>query len=136
MISDSEEKAIREENVMVISDSEEKAIREENAMVISDSEASPEVPVLVDVEEDYEIGAMIGKGAFSVVYRAENRITGEIVAIKKLRDSGLVAKKEIEILKRLKHDNIISLKALRYSDENKPCLVLEFMDYDLLSLAN
>lgn len=64
VISYSEEekaKVIREENAMVLSDSE--ASPEENAMVLSDSKASPEVPVLVDLE-DYKIGAMVGKGAF------------------------------------------------------------------------
>ncbi|CAN6807469.1 unnamed protein product [Brassica oleracea] len=135
VISYSEEekaKVIREENAMVLSDSE--ASPEENAMVLSDSKASPEVPVLVDLE-DYKIGAMVGKGAFSEVYRAENRITGEIVALKMLRDSDLPTR-EIEILKRLKHDNIIALKALHISDASNPCLVLEFMDFDLLSLAN
>lgn len=59
-----------------------------------------------------------------------------------LRDSDL-ATREIEILKRLKHDNIIALKALHISGNTKLSSELRILpgsqillDFDLLSLAN
>lgn len=55
----------------------------------------------------------LGSGSYAVVYKAKNRETDEIIALKKLRfgfdDQGLPSStlREISLLKELKHDNIV-----------------------------
>jgi serine/threonine protein kinase len=55
----------------------------------------------------------VGEGTYGVVYKAKNRETGDIVALKKIRlereDEGVpsTAIREISLLKELQHDNIV-----------------------------
>lgn len=55
----------------------------------------------------------LGSGSYAVVYKAKNRETDEIIALKKLRfgfdDQGLPSStlREISLLKELRHDNIV-----------------------------
>lgn len=55
----------------------------------------------------------IGEGTYGVVYKARDRNTGQIVALKKIRleaeDEGVpsTAIREISLLKELAHDNIV-----------------------------
>jgi hypothetical protein len=61
----------------------------------------------------YERLHELGSGSYAVVYRARNRESGEIVALKKLRfgfdDQGLPPStlREIALLKELRHPNIV-----------------------------
>jgi len=61
----------------------------------------------------YERLQELGSGSYAVVYRARNRESGEIVALKKLRfgfdDQGLPPStlREIALLKELRHPNIV-----------------------------
>ncbi|GAU30296.1 hypothetical protein TSUD_385170 [Trifolium subterraneum] len=64
----------------------------------------------------FEIGKLLGHGTFAKVYYAKNIKTGEGVAIKvidkeKILKGGLVAhiKREISILRRVRHPNIVQL---------------------------
>lgn len=64
----------------------------------------------------YAIGAEIGKGAYAVVRQGVNRATGRRVAMKVYEKSRLSnpqrkanVKKEISILKRLKHPHVVGL---------------------------
>ncbi|XP_022761411.1 CBL-interacting serine/threonine-protein kinase 14-like [Durio zibethinus] len=64
----------------------------------------------------YEIGKLLGCGAFAKVYHARNVRTGQSVAIKavskqKVFKGGFVAqvKREIDIMRRLRHPNIVKL---------------------------
>ena len=63
--------------------------------------------------ERYVVGQEIGRGSYGVVYKALNTLTGETVAIKKIRlekeDDGVpsTAIREISLLKNLKHPNIV-----------------------------
>ena len=58
-----------------------------------------------------------------MVHKAVNTITGEIVAIKKIRlereDDGVpsTAIREISLLKNLKHPNVVELKEVLFSKE-------------------
>lgn len=78
----------------------------------------------------------IGEGTYGVVYKARDKITNEIVAVKKIRldheDEGLpsTAVREISLLKRLSHPNIVNMKEV-VSTENKLNLVFEYVDCDL-----
>lgn len=85
--------------------------------------------------------AVLGHGAYGVVCSCLNRETSETVAIKKIGDvfsHNLIALRtlrEMQILRKIKHHNIISLKDVMLSSP-KPgfqqvYLVQELMDFDL-----
>lgn len=63
--------------------------------------------------EKYHILNAIGEGAFGKVFKGRKKKTGQIVALKFITKRGKSEKdinnlrQEIEILKRLKHENII-----------------------------
>lgn len=80
----------------------------------------------------------IGEGTYGVVYKATEKATGAIVALKKIRleveDEGVpsTALREISLLKELHHQNIVDLKDVEHS-ESPPrlYLVFEWLDQDL-----
>ena len=61
----------------------------------------------------YEKVEKIGEGTYGVVYRARDRITGEVIALKKIRleqeEEGVpsTAIREISLLKELQHNNVV-----------------------------
>ncbi|KAK1351421.1 putative serine/threonine-protein kinase [Heracleum sosnowskyi] len=85
----------------------------------------------------------IGQGTYSSVYRARDVETGKIVALKKVRfnnfrpDSVRFMAREIIILRRLDHPNIMKLEGIIASKFS--CiiyLVFEYMDHDLAGLLS
>ncbi|KAK4792085.1 hypothetical protein SAY86_022520 [Trapa natans] len=99
----------------------------------------------------------IGEGTYGQVYMAREKGTGEIVALKKIRMENeregfpITAIREIKILKRLNHENVIKLKEVVTSPEpekdeqGRPegnkykggiYMVFEYMDHDLTGLAD
>lgn len=86
--------------------------------------------------EKYQKIEKIGEGTYGVVYKARNRLTGELVALKKIRleaeDEGIpsTAIREISILKELQHNNIVRLHDVIHT-EKKLTLVFEYLDLDL-----
>ncbi|XP_041008740.1 cyclin-dependent kinase C-1-like isoform X1 [Juglans microcarpa x Juglans regia] len=99
----------------------------------------------------------IGEGTYGQVYMAREIRTGEIVALKKIRMDNekegfpITAIREIKILKKLHHENVIKLKEIVTSpgpetdeqgnqDGNKfkggIYMVFEYMDHDLTGLAD
>lgn len=82
--------------------------------------------------DKYELGKLLGYGAFAKVYHARNIRTGQSVAIKavskqKVLKSGLTAhiKREISILRRLRHPHIVRLFEV-LATQTKIYFVLEF----------
>ncbi|KAN0012296.1 hypothetical protein ACTFIU_007594 [Dictyostelium citrinum] len=81
---------------------------------------------------NYLLGKTIGSGTSSKVKIGTNIITGKQYAIKITKPKRIKERKEIEreisILKRLKHDNIIQLHDAIYEDEvGRICLILELV---------
>ncbi|KAK1376089.1 putative serine/threonine-protein kinase [Heracleum sosnowskyi] len=84
----------------------------------------------------------IGQGTYSNVYKAKDLITGKIVALKKVRFDNLEPKsikfmaREILVLKKLDHPNVIKLEGLVTSRMSSSLyLVFEYFDHDLAGLA-
>jgi hypothetical protein len=86
--------------------------------------------------ERYQKLEKVGEGTYGVVYKAKDRMTGEIVALKKIRleaeDEGIpgTAIREIALLKELQHPNVVRLYDVVHT-EKKLTLVFEFLDLDL-----
>lgn len=84
----------------------------------------------------------IGQGTYSSVYKARDLETGKIVALKKVRfvnmdpESVRFMAREIHILRRLDHPNVMKLEGLVTSRVSCSLyLVFEYMEHDLSGLA-
>jgi len=78
----------------------------------------------------------IGEGTYGIVYKAKDKKSSELLALKKIRleaeDEGIpsTAIREISLLKQLQHPNIVRLYDVVHT-EKKLTLVFEFLDQDL-----
>ncbi|GFP95078.1 probable serine/threonine-protein kinase at1g09600 [Phtheirospermum japonicum] len=84
----------------------------------------------------------IGQGTYSSVYRARDLETGKVVALKKVRfvnmdpESVRFMAREILVLRRLDHPNVMKLEGLVTSRvSGNLYLVFEYMEHDLAGLA-
>ncbi|KAK8306502.1 hypothetical protein V6Z12_D03G132400 [Gossypium hirsutum] len=84
----------------------------------------------------------IGQGTYSNVYKARDLLTGKIVALKKVRFDNLEPEslkfmaREILVLRKLDHPNVIKLEGLVTSRMSSSLyLVFEYMEHDLAGLA-
>ncbi|EPS63681.1 hypothetical protein M569_11103, partial [Genlisea aurea] len=91
--------------------------------------------------ESFEKLDKIGQGTYSSVYRARDLETGKIVALKKVRFSNMDPEsvrfmaREILILRRLDHPNIMKLEGLVTSRvSGNLYLVFQYMEHDLAGL--
>jgi len=86
--------------------------------------------------DQYEKVEKIGEGTYGVVYKARDRLTNEMIALKKIRleqeDEGVpsTAIREISLLKEMQHGNIVRLQDVVHS-EKRIYLVFEYLDLDL-----
>ncbi|XP_073300468.1 probable serine/threonine-protein kinase At1g54610 [Primulina huaijiensis] len=85
----------------------------------------------------------IGQGTYSNVYKARDAISGKIVALKKVRFDNLEPEsvrfmaREILILRRLDHPNVVKLHGLVTSRMSCSLyLVFDYMEHDLAGLAS
>ncbi|CAL1591797.1 unnamed protein product [Knipowitschia caucasica] len=80
------------------------------------------------VEEVYALGAELGRGATSVVYRCEEKQTQKPYAVKVLKKTidKKIVRTEIGVLLRLSHPNIIELKEI-FETDTDIALVLELV---------
>lgn len=83
-----------------------------------------------EVETDYVVGDLLGKGSFGSVYVGTHRETQELVAVK-IMDRGRIKSTSIErewtVLEHLgKHENVVEFKGA-YATSKEVCFVLEIM---------
>lgn len=90
------------------------------------------------IQDFYQFGKELGSGAYSVVLEARNKKTGEMVAVKCIDlntleveatpgvDPLLPLKREIKIMKKVTHANVIRLFEV-FVDEEKFYMVMELM---------
>ncbi|XP_041103201.1 cyclin-dependent kinase 13-like isoform X2 [Polyodon spathula] len=99
--------------------------------------------------DKFEILGITGEGTYGQVYKAKDKDTAEMVALKKVRLDNekegfpITAIREIKILRQLNHKSIINMKeivtdkedALDFKkDKGAFYLVFEYMDHDLMGL--
>ncbi|KAI9138268.1 kinase-like domain-containing protein [Paraphysoderma sedebokerense] len=91
--------------------------------------------------DNYEKLNRIEEGAYGVVYRAKDRNTGEIVALKKLKlekeQNGfpVTSLREIHTLLMAKHPNIVDVREIAVGESlTSIFIVMEFVEHDLKSL--
>ncbi|KAJ7993234.1 hypothetical protein DPEC_G00270330 [Dallia pectoralis] len=82
----------------------------------------------VSLEEFYTMGPELGRGATSVVFRTEEKLTQEPYAAKVLKKTidKKIVRTEIGVLLRLSHPNIIRLKEI-FETETDIALILELV---------
>ncbi|XP_063697141.1 glycogen synthase kinase-3 beta-like isoform X3 [Culicoides brevitarsis] len=91
-------------------------------------------------EVSYTDTKIIGNGSFGVVFQAKLCDTGELVAIKKVLQDKRFKNRELQIMRRLEHCNIVKLKYFFYSsgekkDEVYLNLVLEYIPETVYKVA-
>uniref|UniRef100_A0AA96NG61 [RNA-polymerase]-subunit kinase n=1 Tax=Phyllostachys edulis TaxID=38705 RepID=A0AA96NG61_PHYED len=98
------------------------------------------IPLKADSFEKLE---KVGQGTYSSVFRARDLDTGKIVALKKVRfdnfepESVRFMAREIQILRRLDHPNVMKLEGLITSRLSCSLyLVFEYMEHDLAGLSS
>ncbi|XP_038076229.1 cyclin-dependent kinase 13-like isoform X2 [Patiria miniata] len=97
----------------------------------------------------FDIVDQVGEGTYGQVYKAKDKQTGELVALKKVRTDNekegfpITAVREIKILRQLNHPSVVNLReivtdkqdALDFrKDKGAFYLVFEYMDHDLMGL--
>ncbi|MEW5310076.1 MAG: hypothetical protein WDW38_001907 [Sanguina aurantia] len=88
--------------------------------------------------ERYEFLERVGEGAYGSVWRCQDKITGEIVACKKLKDvaqseeESEIALREVRLLQLVRHVNIIRLYEAYCSQSGRLYLVFEYVEQTLL----
>ncbi|PNH08918.1 Cyclin-dependent kinase-like 5 [Tetrabaena socialis] len=90
-------------------------------------------------QNKYEIISIVGEGAYGVVLKCRNKETGEIVAVKKFKESDedeIVRKttlREVKMLRALRQENIVNLKEA-FRRKQKLYLVFEYVERNLLEI--
>ncbi|XP_078437760.1 cyclin-dependent kinase F-4-like [Wolffia australiana] len=86
----------------------------------------------------YKLVKQVGDGTFGTVWRAVNKLTGEIVAIKKMKKKyyswqACVSLREVKSLRKMNHPNVVKLKEV-IREHDILFLVFEYMDCNLYQL--
>ncbi|KAJ1730545.1 serine/threonine protein kinase, CMGC, CDC2/CDK sub [Coemansia biformis] len=86
--------------------------------------------------------SMVGEGTYGKVYKARNKETGQVVALKRMRIDleregfPITAMREIRLLRQLQHPNITQVLDVVPEPGSAVYVVMEYMDYDLSGLIN
>ncbi|PPS04071.1 hypothetical protein GOBAR_AA16588 [Gossypium barbadense] len=90
---------------------------------------------------EYEKLNKISEGTYGIVYRAKDKLTGEIVALKKVKILDLrdleeygfpvISLREINILASFHHPSIVKSREVVVDDHDNVYMVMEYMEHDL-----
>ncbi|KAL7230228.1 hypothetical protein ACSBR2_008690 [Camellia fascicularis] len=89
--------------------------------------------------ENYHVIELVGEGSFGKVYKGRRKYTGQTVAMKFILKHGKSEKdihnlrQEIEILRKLKHENIIEMLD-SFESQQEFCVVTEFAQGELFEI--
>ena len=96
------------------------------------------------IDKRYKILEIIGKGGYGVVVSVLDKLTGDIIAIKKIKkvfNNVTYAKRtlrELRIMRLMNHDNILGLKSIQLPLDRENFhhiyMVLELLDTDLATV--
>jgi len=87
--------------------------------------------------DNYKKIKKLGQGTYGIVWKAQNTITGNIVALKQIQlnsmDEGVpcTAIREISLLKELQHPNIVRLIEIIQDEDLNILIIFECCDFDL-----
>jgi cyclin-dependent kinase-like len=87
----------------------------------------------------YEVLGVVGEGAYGIVLKCRHRETGEMVAIKKFKDSEdnddvkRTTLRELRLLRSLKQENIVEMREA-FRRRGKLYLVFEYVDRNMLEV--
>ncbi|KAI7863548.1 kinase-like domain-containing protein [Spinellus fusiger] len=90
---------------------------------------------------DYDFSRKLGEGTFGEVHKARHKVTGQLVALKRIlmhneKDGvPITAMREIKILKQLRHKNVVPLSDIAVETGNI-YMVFPYMDHDLAGLLD
>lgn len=87
----------------------------------------------------------VGEGTYGSVFVGADKVTGEVVALKRINTEAevngfpITAIREVKILKALNHDNIVKLKEIVTSKDHTEIpknvfMVFEYLEYDLTGI--
>ena len=97
------------------------------------------MPLPQVIDERFEILELAGQGGMGVVYRALDRRTGELCALKLLLEGGERAfarfEREAAALERLRHPHIVRYLAHGLVDDGRPYLAMEWLEGESLTAA-
>ncbi|KAK6128127.1 hypothetical protein DH2020_038130 [Rehmannia glutinosa] len=91
--------------------------------------------------ENYHVIELVGEGSFGKVYKGRRKFSGQTVAMKFIQKHGksekdiLNLRQEIEILRKLKHENIIAMLD-SFESTQEFCVVTEFAQVNITSLSD
>jgi len=103
-----------------------------NAAAGAAKTADNEFVIRDPIEDTYQLGKEIGRGGFSVVVEAQNKKTGQKVAIKRIKkdqvegDDIKLLLREVHIMRGLNHPNILKLYEV-YENDEEFFLVMELV---------
>lgn len=91
--------------------------------------------------DEFEKLNRIDEGAYGVVYRARDKVTGDIVALKKVKMEKekegfpVTSLRELHILLKLRHPNVVLVREIVVGNKTDLIfMVMEFMEHDLRKL--
>jgi len=91
--------------------------------------------------DKYEMLETVGEGAYGIVWKARNRETNEVVAIKQFKDSEeneevkRTTMRELRVLRSLRQENIVQLLEF-FKRKRKLYLVFEFVEKNMLEVLD
>lgn len=89
--------------------------------------------------EPFEFLGLVGQGAYGKVFKARERTTGALVALKKIKSEHtqdgfpVTGLREVKLLQSLKHDNVITLREM-INRKGDIFLKFEYVPHDLVGL--